>query len=233
MNFFGKLISGGKNKSDNLSPNKLLKSITFDLKDCELLVDKEYELGWLNKDYVGHALKLNPPVTWDFDLRQPQKAEDHYEQECAGFNGKMLSADVIEIDGKEALMGIFKYRSADNPRARMYVGIIWIPFTECTVMLNVEALERGITGLRESIVALEEPQPEPEFAPDPITVSSVDEMFAHMAKQPLIILPSDDPKWDAKFPEHPLSLVRARLKRVIETFQLPEYFRTLEPWRIG
>ncbi|MFA9274967.1 MAG: hypothetical protein ACEQSE_08845, partial [Candidatus Aquirickettsiella gammari] len=50
MNFFGKLISGGKNKSDNLSPNKLLKSIAFDLKDCELLVDKEYELGWLNID---------------------------------------------------------------------------------------------------------------------------------------------------------------------------------------
>ncbi len=233
MNFFKNLAGAGKGKSHNMTEKELLRAITFDLKDCELKVDKEYELGWLNKDYVGHMLKITPTVSWKFDLRQPQKAEDHYEEECAGFNGKMLSTEVIEVDGVEALMGVFKYRAPDNVRGRMFVGIIWIPFADCTIMLNVEAIESGITGVRESLVAISEPLPVPEFAPDPIHVSSVEEMFAHMGKQPLTILPSDDPKWDAKFPDHPLSLVRARLKRVVETLKLPEYFKGLEPFRVS
>ncbi len=59
MNFFKNLAGAGKGKSHNMTEKELLRAITFDLKDCELKVDKEYELGWLNKDYVGHMLKIH------------------------------------------------------------------------------------------------------------------------------------------------------------------------------
>ena len=46
-------------------------------------------------------------------------------------------------------------------------------------------------------------------------------------------LPSDDPKYDASFPLHPLSLVRARLARVIATARLGADAQGLRPHRVG
>ncbi len=236
MNFFKKFGKKQEPQPEHgrpLTVNQIVKSISFDRTDCEQKIDRESEQGWLNKDFVAHLLKLTPPVNWNFDLTQPQKAEDYYEAECTSFNGKLLSMEVTTVDGREALIGLFKYRDPENPKGRLFVGIIWIPFKNCTVMVNVESKERGTTGLREAMVFVQEPGPEPEFAPEPIKVSSAEEMFAHMAKQPLKILPSDAPKWDEKFPEHPLTLVRSRLKTVAQTLKLSECFDELQPFRIG
>jgi hypothetical protein len=56
-------------------------------------------------------------------------------------------------------------------------------------------------------------------------MASVDSLIRH--------LPSDDLANDATFPQHPLSMVRAGLARVIATAQLGSDARGLFPHRVG
>jgi hypothetical protein len=67
-------------------------------------------------------------------------------------------------------------------------------------------------------------------------INSQEELDALHAKarvRPLRRLPSDDTKYDASFPQHPLSLVRARLSRVIATAQLGSDACELLPHRVN
>ena len=60
----------------------------------------------------------------------------------------------------------------------------------------------------------------------------LDALYAKARERPPRRLPSDDPKYDASFPRHPLSLVRAGLARVIATARLGPDARELLPHRV-
>jgi hypothetical protein len=104
----------------------------------------------------------------------------------------------------------------------MFVGIIWIPFSNYMYQLNLEALEQGTTGFREAAIALLHPESRPkhEERQEPIAVASAEEMFARMRSSPVRALLSDEEQFDEKFPNHPLSLVRKRMKVVSASFFL-------------
>jgi hypothetical protein len=127
----------------------------------------------------------------------------------------------------------------------MFVGILWIPLSDFRFQINIEALEAGTTGYRETIVSALDPEeypdpkileqtpwPQPENT-EPVIVKSADEMFEKMSQAPLRKLPSDDEQFDSMFPEHPLSLVRTRMSKVQETLRLDKmWWQQIKPFRI-
>src|SRR5262249_39065934 len=116
--------------------------------------------------------------------------------------------------------------------ALYFVAILWLPFESWNAQLNIEAMERGTTGAREAAVLLLEPDRFPKADPnEAVRVSSVDEMFARMRARPLAPLPSDDPKYDDAFPEHPLSQVRSRLSEILPTIRFHVEKKALAPFR--
>ncbi len=120
---------------------------------------------------------------------------------------------------------LFKYRSpVPGGLGMAYIGILWIPFRDCRFRVNVEAVEVGTTGMREAAVMVIEGDkwPMDPQAEIPIITSreELDTLYAKARVRPPRKLPSDDLKHDASSPQHPLSLVRAGLARVIATAQL-------------
>jgi len=221
-------------------------SLSFDLTDCTPYPDKPDERRWMYKSTVAHLLRFaKQPVSWPFDLTEIAVARDFYSEQCASAGGVMLSMDVHHLDKVEVLQGLFKYRAPEG-MAMLYVGILWIPFSDCNYQLNIEAMEHGTTGIREAVVfdlsrndslsgeeSNQSSWPEAKVHEPAEVVSSAAEMFEKMRAKPIMRIPSDDEKYDAMFSNHPLSMVRARLKRVTETLKMDEtWWQTIKPFRL-
>lgn len=214
-------------------------SLTFDLTDCELVQEGDTERIWVSADHVAHRLKFDPGVIyWPFDLSDPDAARAFYRRECEQNAGVMLEMDPVSAAGVEGLSGVFKYRSpVPGSLGMAYVGILWLPFQDCRFQVNVEAVEMGTTGVREATVMVIEGDkwPMEPQAEIPLINSQeeLDELYAKARERPLRRLPSDEGKYDASFPQHPLSLVRAGLARVIATARLGSDARGLQAHRIS
>jgi len=238
MGFFKNLFGGQGDKSPREpTPNGVLKAIKFAKPESKLVLDDAQAICYISQENVAYMLRLNETPDWDFDLRTLYSAYHFYNNQCSGAKGAMMFLDVAKADDAEVLRGIFKYRSAKNPLAIMYVGIIWVPFMECCLQINIEAVEQGTTGVREALVsdlmmAKGTFEMEESFEPA-VKVESVEEMFKLIGEKPLKVIPSDDDQWDEKFPNHPLSLVRKHLRTVTQTLQLEPSMHALTPFRIA
>ena len=136
-----------------MDANKTLKAVEFSQRESTLLIDAEREIGFMSAEGVAYLLRFNQSPDWNFDLRSLDGAFDFYGKQCADAKGAMLSLELVKVDGTfEALKGIFKYRFPENPLAMAFVGIIWVPFMEACLQINVEAFEQGMTGMREALV---------------------------------------------------------------------------------
>lgn len=216
-----------------------IDALTFDVAGCKLVRQAESERIWVHPDQIAHRLKFDQgSIYWPFDLTDPDAARAFYRQECEQNRGVMLEMDPVPIAGVEGLTGVFKYRSPIAGSLGMaYIGIVWLPFQNCRFQVNVEAVEQGDTGMREAaVMAMEgDKWPMEPRAEIPVINSQeeLDALYAKARERPLRRLPSDDAKYDASFPQHPLSLVRARLARVIATARFGSDVSGLLPHRIS
>jgi hypothetical protein len=213
-----------------------IESLSFDVRNCQLRKQNETERIWVNSDRVAHRLKFDYGVIyWPFDLTDPSAALEFYRRECEQNAGVMLELGVVTAAGAEGLSGVFKYRSPMPGSLGMaYIGILWLPFEDCRFHVNVEALELGTTGMRECAVMAIEGDRWPREQQAEIPVINSDEELQELHRKARVRhLPSDDPKYDASFPQHPLSLVRDCLTSVIATARLDVEAQCLRPHRIG
>lgn len=212
-----------------------LDSIKFDLTDYTLKQESEFHRAWLNSKVVANLLRFDPAgVSWNFDLTDVEAAKAFYENQCTENSGAALFIEKDMVKKVEVLKGIFKYRAPHNKLAMLFVGIIWIPFQEGDYQINIEAMEQGTTGMRESAVMLLQkgkPQEQKDFSP-PIKVKSAQEMFEHMGSRPLLKLEADNEEYDDLVKDHPLSLVRNRLSHILETLEFDDELKACKPFRI-
>lgn len=198
-------------------------SVKFDVSDCTLREQSEEHLGWAAENGVYLVLRVPKQRTnWSFDLQDVAAARNYFSQQSATTGGVQLEMESIKVGSHAALRGLFKYRSPiPQSLGMMFVNILWIPFDDRTVQLNIESFEHGQTGGREAAVCVIEGEGQANPASsDPVKISSVEEMFSHMRGQPLRVLPSDASKYDQSFPDHPLSKVRRRMVQTIGTISV-------------
>ncbi|MFD9703873.1 hypothetical protein [Lentzea sp. NPDC059081] len=139
-----------------------------------------------------------------------------------GETGCLIEAHVVQLDGVPALLRIIKVPLPDRPNGQAFVCSFTIPKTSCSAVLQLGALERGMTGAREAVLAAEIGlenwvQPHP-YAPELQGV--------------LPFHSGDHPQYDARFPDHPLSRVRAWAHHVVRTARVDPPFAALPPFQV-
>ncbi|WP_434448925.1 hypothetical protein [Lentzea sp. E54] len=139
-----------------------------------------------------------------------------------GETGCLVEAHVVQLDGVPALLRIVKMPLPNQPNGQVFAGSFTIPKANCSAVLQLGALERGMTGAREAVLAAEigfenwtRPHP---YAPE---LQGVLPFHA-----------GDDPRFDARFPDHPLSRVRAWAHHVVRTARVDPQFASLPPFRV-
>lgn len=211
-------------KTQSKSSSANVDSVSFDLTNCVLKQKSDDKRGWLNEEQgVAHLIKFSPePASWPFQVNDIEAAKEFYSKMCSGAGGVMLDLKNVKAGGRDALCGLFKYKFQPRQRALQYVGIVWIPFENYTFQINVESVEQGTTGRREAAIMLELGDEWPGSYAAPIFVASAEELMQRLNNARVINLPSDDEKYDPRFPDHPLSKVRRRLHEIIHTLKFDE-----------
>ncbi|MGX1807911.1 hypothetical protein ACWIGI_19505 [Nocardia sp. NPDC055321] len=135
--------------------------------------------------------------------------------------GGLIEAWVIGVDGQPALLRIEKMRHRDQPTGLVFAASIVVPKDRCSAVLMLFCEETGITGMREAMtmarLGFESMYPPHPYAPE--------------VRGDLPYNRADAAEFDADFPDHPLSRVRAWLTRTVPTIRLDPAFAALPPFR--
>ncbi|HEX7307161.1 hypothetical protein [Lentzea sp.] len=139
-----------------------------------------------------------------------------------GETGCLIEAHVVQLDGVPALLRIIKLPLPDQPHGQAFVCSFTIPRATSSAVLQLGAVERGMTGAREAVLAAEIGfenwvQPHP-YAPELQGV--------------LPFHSGDNPRYDPRFPDHPLSRVRAWAHHVVRTARVDPQFASLPPFQV-
>ena len=117
--------------------------------------------------------------------------------------GRVVETSVLRVGGVPAVRFLFKIPK--QPTGMVYVGSFTLPFRDFSFVVKVQAEERGITGVRETVLV------EQALASGAATPSSI---FDLPGWNP------DAEAFDAEFPNHPVSRARRVLDRVARSLTI-------------
>ncbi|MEV6833933.1 hypothetical protein AB0N17_05340 [Streptomyces sp. NPDC051133] len=149
-------------------------------------------------------------------LHEPERLRYGCAQGTAGAGGGLIEATVGTVDGLPALRQLVKM-PLQSRQGQAFIGSWTLPKDRCSTVVKVQSAEGTTTGLREALV-MNQVGPADYFQPHPYAGGGLP---YHVA---------DLEQWDAQFPDHPLTLVRAALHRITPTVTLHDQFKTLPPF---
>ena len=199
-----------RKKSQEAKKFEGIELITFPVDDwIEEVSNKEIK-KWKGKRMPG-VLSLNyfniPP-----DLPTMQDVDvlrNMYRTQVSEAQAGLIEAEIIVIGGYKAVRLIIKMSMGNF--GMFYLGSLTFPFENCSYVLKIEHSEQGAAGVREAVIGNE------LMASGQVTVT--DDGVEGWAKDPyqanfkggLLMNLSEDKKYDERFPDHPLTLVRKEL----------------------
>jgi len=127
-------------------------------------------------------------------------------------NGGLLAAELYQAQEFDVIKTIFKFPR--QPKGMQYLGSLTLPFSTCSFVLKVHAIEAGMTGFRDAMVADE------LLRGGNFDLADWDcDPYDKELKTGLLMNLSEAEKYDVKYPDHPLSIVRDLLNRIEKGFQ--------------
>jgi hypothetical protein len=179
--------------------------------------------AWLQRntgDQVGLDYFDIPP-----DLPAPLDDVDRLRRQLA-FSaarvGGLIEAHVVVLDGLPAVLQIVKVPLPDRPAGQFFLCSFIVPRAACSAVLKLMASEGAVTGVREAQLAARlgfenwvRPHP---YAPE--------------VQGRLPFHAGDDPRFDAEFPDHPLSRARAWAHHVVRTARVDPRFASQPPFTV-
>ena len=132
-----------------------------------------------------------------------------YRNIIAEINGGLIELELYKRQQFDIVKSIFKI--PQKPSGMTYIGSLTIPFSTCSFVLKVQAVESGATGMREAVVVN-------KFLStgnfDDATWSS--DPYDKEFKTGSLMNKSEVQSFDIDFPDHPLSQVRTLLGEIEE-----------------
>ncbi|MFJ5779602.1 hypothetical protein [Streptomyces sp. NPDC093094] len=149
-------------------------------------------------------------------LEEGERLRSALAHSVAGAGGGLIETVTGEVDGVPALRQLVKV-PLPGRRGQAFLGSWTVPRAGCSTVVKVQAAEGATTGMREATV-MARVGPADYFRPHPYAPGLEGGLPYHVA---------DHEEWDAQFPDHPLTRVRAALDRITPTVALDERFRAL------
>ncbi|MBT2442451.1 hypothetical protein J7E93_20530 [Streptomyces sp. ISL-36] len=134
--------------------------------------------------------------------------------------GGLIEASVKPLGGLPALRQILKLPMPGQAHGQVFIGSFTVPRARCSTVVKVQAPERGTTGMREAMV-MAEVGPDAFFRPHP---------YAPEVQGGLPFHAADHARFDDRFPDHPLTRVRAVLGALAEGVEVVPEFAALPPF---
>ncbi|MGW4629079.1 hypothetical protein [Streptomyces rubiginosohelvolus] len=134
--------------------------------------------------------------------------------------GGLIEASVKRLGELPALRQILKLPLPNQPSGQAFIGSFTVPRAGCSSVVKIQAVERGMTGMREAVV-MAKLGPDQYFRPHP---------YAPEVRGGLPFHAADHAQWDAEFPDHPLTRVRRTLDILAAAVTVAPEFAALPPF---
>ena len=175
--------------------------------------DNEAIIQWINPEetiavsisYFG--LMPDIPTIKNMDLLRA-----YYRELLAGVGGGLIEVELYKRHQFDIVKTIFKI--PQKPSGMTYIGSLTIPFSTCSFVLKVQAVEAGLTGMRETLVA-NSFLSDVNFDMDAWSADPYDKEY----KTGALMNKAEDQQYDSDYPKHPLSQVRNLLNQLEKGFQ--------------
>jgi hypothetical protein len=148
----------------------------------------------------------------------------------AGSGMGLVELDTVTLDGVPAVRQVVKGKDPRRESGMVYIGSYTIPRDRCSTVVRVQCFEGPVTGVREASLF-------PLFLDR--HQGDVQGAMAAWARHPYAegVIggtprnQAEDPVWDDRFPDHPLSRTRRLLGALARSLRVDPAFGDLPPFR--
>ena len=207
-------------------------SIFFDATGFTFQGDTDGPRVWHTEAGDGLGLfHFEKPPNIEADLNALNDVRRFYRKSILSAGLGLIEVETPEIDGCLAARTIAK--TPQKPHGMTYIGSITLPFRDFSYVVKIQCAEQGIIGLRDAAIL------DLLLGAGQITFSGAAggkiSGWAQAPYDPAINAPllrnlSEDEKYDAQFPDHPLSRVRAALRQVQFSLRLAPEVKHAPPF---
>ncbi|WP_307162304.1 hypothetical protein [Streptomyces rishiriensis] len=156
-------------------------------------------------------------------LHEPERLGAGLARLVSGAGGGLIEAVPGSVDGVPAVRQLVKMPLGSRP-GQAFLGSWTVPRAGSSTVVKVQAAEGATTGMREAVI-MAQVGPAGYFRPHPYTEGQAGGQPDGRGGLPYHV--GDDEQWDARFPDHPLTLVRAALHRITPTITFDDRFKAL------
>lgn len=186
---------------------------------------------WLNHQFREslsiHYFPSQPDLP--VDLSQPDALRDAHEDALAPRGGEVVELDVMTLAGVQVLRQIIKLPLTNDGRGRVYIATVTLPFATFSFVVKVQCPERHVTGIRETTM-FEILRREGKINLDDLPREEGGVTRLPPAIVTLISKATDDPAYDDKFPNHPVSRARVHLAQIERSLTVDDEVRESPPF---
>ena len=198
-----------------------LDSITFDTTGLIPQGDINGVRVWQTPEGDGLGLYYFPiPPDISADINSLSSLSSFYGSQMTAANLTGISINTLDIDECKFIKMII--RVPQQPSGMLYIGSLTLPFRNFSFVVKMQCSERGISGMRESLILNE------LLENGEVEIDQSDEFEGW--EMPLDII--DSPAWkinraetieyDARFPNHPLSILRRTFDQIEKSIKVSE-----------
>jgi|SRR5579859_75774 len=202
-----------------------LDPITFDTTGFVFKGDHDGVPVWHTPagDGLGIFYYPEPPDT-KLLTNSVDEVRAFYRNEAQASGGAILEVDVLELDGCKTIKTIIKV--PQKPKGMGYLGSLTLPFRDFSYVLKIQCLERGITGMRDSVIfSTYLKSGEVTLGKDGQILGWMQDPYEPSLISALAKNKSEAEEYDSQFPQHPLSRLRRILAQVQPTLKISEEIR--------
>ncbi|MCW8880479.1 MAG: hypothetical protein OQK51_25750 [Kangiellaceae bacterium] len=138
-----------------------------------------------------------------------------------------LEIELEELKGLRAVKTLYKIRL--EPTGFAFLGSYTLPFANCSYVIKIQAVESGIAGMRESAVLIIEECKDADEETGKLIGWEVDP-YDPAYRADFMANRADHPKYDEKFPEHPLSRAREYMNEIFDELEFDISLHSLPPF---
>ncbi|KVN82402.1 hypothetical protein WL67_01265 [Burkholderia ubonensis] len=140
----------------------------------------------------------------------------------------LVETELAQLTTLSAVRTLFKARM-NQIRGFAFVGAYTLPFADRSYVIKVQSAEQGVTGMREAAVMVLMGPPEIDEATGEL-IGWTQDPYDSSHRAAFMRNQADDQKFDAQFPDHPLSKVRRYLAELETGVRVDPAMRGLQPF---
>lgn len=209
-----------------------INSIIFDTFNWKLVDNTRFKKTWINSEQtslIGIHFFDNHPDDIPAKLNEINAIRDHYRNTIVNkLDGGLIKCEVVNLNGYDAIEMLVK--QPDEPTGIIYNGSFTIPFQEYNYVIKMQAVEDGITGIREAVIMdkwLKE-NGAPKTDDNGIMSSWSKDPYDQNFNKGRLMNYSEKEDFDQDFPNHHLTSVRNKMKEIKRSIKFGDELNKIE-----